>query len=159
MEALEPQSPSPAADPAAHVLYRDLVGYRYQLVQDYSLAVAILPSEAIHEPPKQPFLILDRDGVLTIKKGYAWDGPSGPTIDTPNFMRGSLVHDALYQLMRTARIGQEQRRYADDLLRTLCLQDGMSALRAWYVRLAVHWFAAGAAAVQPERSYVVHRAP
>jgi hypothetical protein len=43
-------------------------------------------------------------------KGYAWNGPSGPTLDTRNFMRGSLVHDALYQLMREGRMDNGLRR-------------------------------------------------
>jgi len=42
----------------------------------------------------------DSDGGLLIKAGYSWDGPSGSAIDTKNFMQGSLVHDALYQLLR-----------------------------------------------------------
>jgi hypothetical protein len=59
---------------------------------------------------------LSADGVLTIKAGYRWDGASGPTFDTPSTMFASLVHDALYQLMREEAIGQEWRLRADDLL-------------------------------------------
>ena len=70
--------------------------------------------------------------------GYAWDGPSGPTIDTKNFMRGSLVHDGLYQLMREGLLAHEEyRKSADDLLRDICVEDGMSKFRAWYVHRAV----------------------
>jgi hypothetical protein len=78
--------------------------------------------------------------MLTIKKGYAWDGPSGPTFDTPSFMRGSLVHDALYQLICEDSLPDFFRAYADRLLYRLCREDGMSSVRAWYVYKAVEAF-------------------
>lgn len=81
-----------------------------------------------------------RNGILLIKQGYAWDGPSGPTWDTPNFMRGSLIHDALYQLMRDGHISRKHRKYADRILREVCLEDGMSRFRARYVYYAVRAF-------------------
>ena len=49
----------------------------------------------------------------------AGDGPSGPAIDTKNFMRASLVHDALYQLMRLGTLDKSRRQYADRLLQTI----------------------------------------
>ena len=68
-------------------------GYKYQLKARYAVQIDIRPAA----PIDMEYLGLTTDGTLTVKKGYAWDGPSGPTIDTLNFMRGSLVHDALYQ--------------------------------------------------------------
>ena len=60
--------------------------------------------------------------------------PSGPTIDTKDFMRGALVHEALYQLMRLSQLDHQQYRdKADQILCRLCKEDGMSAFRAWYV--------------------------
>ena len=82
-------------------------------------------------------------GYLTINKYYAWDGPSGPTWDSENFMRGSLVHDALYQLMREDKIPKTNREYCDKLLKDICLEDGMSKFRAWYVYHAVRAFGRG----------------
>jgi len=78
---------------AEKACYRDLRRYKYQLTEDYSVDSGIKVKEKIDTP----FIILEPDGNLTIKKKYAWDGPSGPTIDTKTFMRGSLVHDAFYQ--------------------------------------------------------------
>jgi len=77
---------------------------------------------------------------LTIHEGYAWDGASGPTIDTKSFMRGSLVHDALYQLISTKKLGKEHRRDADKVLYRICREDGMSWFRAKYVYYAVRKF-------------------
>jgi hypothetical protein len=109
-------------------------GFKYQLVEPYSVAVGIFPMHAI----VTDFIRLHADGTLTVEKGYAWDGPSGPTFDTPSFMRGSLVHDALYQLMRENLISiYEYRLHADELLRRMCREDGMWMLRAWYVYMGV----------------------
>ena len=112
-------------------------GYKYQLAETYQVAVPIFPSE----PIASEFISLGRDGALTIAKGYAWNGPSGPAADTKNFMRGSLVHDALYQLMREGRLDAALwRDHADVLLRDMCVEDGMSKIRAWWVYTALQRF-------------------
>lgn len=126
------------------ICYRKLKNYKYQTKEDYSFSVGIKPKEKIDTL----FIVLDTDGKLTIKRLYSWDGPSGPTIDTPNFMRGSLVHDALYQLLRGGYFDEnheEIRKAADQLIKKMCLEDGMSKFRAWYVYLGVHCFAKKAA--------------
>ena len=120
------------------IKYKD--GYKYQLAETYSLVITIQPETDI----EADFLRMDTDGMLTIEKGYAWDGPSGPTIDTPDFMRGSLVHDALYQLIRMGLLG-DCRAESDDILRMICMQDGMSQARAEMVHNAVRVFGASAA--------------
>ena len=57
-------------------------------------------------------------------------------------MRGSLVHDALYQLMRLRALDYKvHRKQADEILREICLEDGMCAFRAWYVYQALRIFA------------------
>lgn len=118
-----------------HITYKD--GYKYQLVEDYSVLTDLKPPAFIYTE----FIRLDSDGTLWIKDGYAWDGPSGPTIDTPDFMRGSLVHDALYQLMREKHLDHALWREAADLeLRKICLEDGMPGFRAEYVYQAVRTF-------------------
>lgn len=126
------------------IRYRD--GYKYQLVEYYSVGVAIHPEKLIdHE-----YIRLHPDGTLTINAGYAWDGPSGPTFDTKNFMRGSLVHDALYQLIGEGLLPMSDRAKADNELRRICLEDGMSEARAWWVYQAVRIFGDTAAAT-PEK--------
>lgn len=111
-------------------------GYKYQLVESYFVDTPIRPGALI----VTRFLVMQPSGRLGIHDGYAWDGPSGPSIDTANFMRGSLVHDALYQLMRERHLGQEHRAAADELLRQICIEDGMSWFRAWYVYRSVRVF-------------------
>lgn len=122
-----------------------LPGYKYQLVESATFRTSIHPVEHV----STPFIVLKTDGTLTIKRGYAWDGPSGPTIDTKNFMRGSLVHDALYQLMREGHLDEAIcRDIADKLLRQMCREDGMSAIRAWWVYQAVKRFGKSSATVK-----------
>lgn len=121
-------------------------GYKYQLHQTYQVQTDIVGHEV-----KDEFYELTATGLLTIREGYAWDGPSGPTFDTKNFMRGSLVHDVLYQMMRRGQLPPSCFHPANNELRKLCREDGMSWLRAWYVWKAVEDFGSANAAVQPEK--------
>ncbi len=111
-------------------------GYKYQLAEDYTVEVPIRNQQI-----DTPYIVLSKNGFLTIKKGYAWDGPSGPTIDTHDFMRGALVHDALYQLMREHDLNKNiYREIADRTMRWMCQEDGMGWFRAWYCYYAVRLF-------------------
>lgn len=110
-------------------------GFKYQLTRDYSVRLPITGLEFEAE-----YFALYLDGTLVIKKGYAWDGPSGPTFDTKSFMRGSLVHDALYQAMRRELLPRSYRKAADTILQQICREDGMSKVRAWFVYKAVRRF-------------------
>jgi len=125
-------------------------GFKYQLKEDYTIITDIIGYDI-----KTDYIELNIKGILLIKKGYAWDGPSGPTIDTKTFMRGSLVHDALYQLMRLSLIPESYRKYSDWLLQLICIQDGMSELRAFYVYKAVRWFGAGNASSKNKKQIKV----
>lgn len=116
-------------------------GYKYQLQRAYVIETDVYPAHDI----ATTYLYLDIDGTLEIRDGYAWDGPSGPTLDTRDFMRGSLVHDALYQLLREGHLPAWQRARADHLLRVICREDGMPVIRAWLVWLAVRLFGASSA--------------
>jgi hypothetical protein len=129
-------------------------GYKYQLKETYTVAIDIKPSSPINTD----YIDLDVNGSLSIHEGYAWDGPSGPTIDTLTFMRGSLVHDALYQLMRDGHLDHnEHRETADRILQRICIEDGMWSLRAWWVYQGVHLFADPAA--DPASKRPITRAP
>ena len=127
-------------------------GYKYQLAEDYQIMTAILDRDIGSE-----FLYLKPNGLLIIKSGYSWDGASGPAMDTKTIMRGSLVHDALYQLLRQGHLVPDWRAYADDLLKRICLEDGMCSLRAWYVHRGVSSHAGFAA--DPKYIKKIHEAP
>jgi len=125
-----------------HIKYQK--GFKYQLIAAAQFQLKIQPQSDI----ETRFINLSSDGVLTIRSGYAWDGPSGPTIDTRNFMRGSLIHDALYQLMRLELLPLEFKEPSDKELIRYCKKDGMSSLRAWWVYKGLHRF--GTSATLPE---------
>lgn len=110
--------------------------YKYQLLSSYIIITKFRPASRI----VTDYIELGTDGVLFVKQNYNWDGPSGPTFDTENFMRGSLVHDALYQLIREGHLASDARLRADKLLRRICRADGMSWLRSWYVYRFVRMF-------------------
>ena len=132
-------------------------GYKYQLQQTFW--VDLPPTTGITGITAliPGFITLDPTGRLTIYAGYAWDGPSGPTIDTADFMRGSLVHDALYQLMREGLLNINHRNAADQLLITLCREDGMSEVRAAWVYYGVREFAQFAAERKDRRCFYAGR--
>jgi hypothetical protein len=100
--------------------YRKLNSYKYLLVDDYTAQVNICPLEDL----KFKFVELLTSGQLLIKEGYAWDGVTG-FLSTPKcLLRGSLIHDALYQLMRLNALNQSDRISADLMLEQACLEDG-----------------------------------
>jgi hypothetical protein len=128
--------------------------YKYQLA-DHGVKV----QTRIHPPLPivTEYIILTPRGELLISYGYAWDGPSGPTIDTKSFMRGSLFHDALYQLMRTGKLDRSWKDAADRLLQEVCIEDGMFKLRAWWVYQGVR--IGGKASAHPDNQRMVYTAP
>ncbi len=101
--------------------YRSLKHWKYELLESMEIPVDI-PQTAYSYPIEGKYIAL-WDGLLTARDRYAWDGPSGPTFDTPTNMRASLFHDALCQLIGEGLLGKKYRKYADELLRTLMLED------------------------------------
>jgi len=128
-------------------------GYKYQLAEDEIFYTNICPPENI----ATQFIELTAGGVLTVKSGYAWDGASGPTIDTVNAMRGPCAHDAFYQLMRMQLLRSLWRKKADNFMYKCLIEDGMSKLRASLWRREVGKFAGFAA--DPKRVKKVYEAP
>ena len=135
-----------------HIKYRS--NYKYQLANKYELDTSIIPPQKI----ESDFVDLSSSGKLIVKKGYAWDGPSGPVIDTRQNLRASLVHDALYQLMRRGFLkARRYRKVSDKLFRDICKEDGVSSVSANLYYKALRRF--GKPAVSPEHKKVVRRAP
>lgn len=122
------------------ISYRDLPLWKYQLETTWSYKTSI-KGHAFEEG----FFRLDNDGLLTVFRGYCWDGPSGPTIDTKNFMRGSLVHDVLYQAIRLGHLPASLRKVADLELDKLLKVDGMWWPRRRYVYRSLRVFGSRAA--------------
>jgi len=84
-------------------MIRYRAGYKYQLAETYAVQIGVTPLATI----EHPFFRLTVLGWLTIQAGYAWDGASGPAIDTKSFMRGSLVHDVCYQALSLGLLSRQ----------------------------------------------------
>lgn len=115
-------------------------GYKYQLTRPYTIKLDIKPVAIL----TYPYLEMAVDGTLTTLRGYSWDGASGPTFDTKNSMRGSLVHDAGYQLIRLGVVDTSCKEYFDELFERICVEDGMNRCRAKIWKWAVMKFGQGA---------------
>ena len=111
-------------------------GYKYQLVADFRIQLDFSPPLAA----SSTFLELSSAGELLIKSGYCWDGASGPAIDTKNFMRASLVHDALYQMMRNDLLPKDLLLPADRQMLSILKQDGMILPMRWLAYGCVRLF-------------------
>ena len=125
-------------------------GYLYQLAEMAMFLTRMRPPEVI----STDYIYLSRMGVLTIQEGYAWDGASGPTLNTDATMAPSLVHDALYQLLREGWLDPEDRLAADEELEDMLKERGV-----WWWRRRL-WFRAlrsfGSAAAGPTNVKKVH---
>lgn len=109
--------------------YESLCRWKYRTRRQIELKTSVLGYSC-----KTEYIQLWDDGRLILAKGYAWDGPSGPTIDTEDSLRGSAGHDALYQLIGLRAIPADKRMLADMDLRRWCIEDGMPEARAdlWF---------------------------
>lgn len=101
------------------LFYKD--GYKYWVSRNWFYRTKIVPKA----PGGNDFVFLTLDGLLVIKRGYAWDGASGPAINTKDFIRASLVHDALYQLIREGVLTADDRKDADAILGEILHDDAI----------------------------------
>lgn len=121
-------------------------GYKYVLAETYSVPTALRPERA----GKTWLVDIHESGILVVRAGFAWDGPSGPALDTRSMMRASLIHDALYYLMRQGALDRrrwreaadkEFRRAYDEDVKVLASRDypGFGLLRRTIGRLRKNW--------------------
>lgn len=134
-----------SAASAVNLWWRDLRRYKYLTTRLQALDLARWPEllrlarhHAPDSPRDQPWVVgndyvwVDLDaGQLVVNLGYAWDGASGPTWDSPSSMLASLFHDALYQLIREGFLPRSVRQGADEVLRDVAIDEGMWRWRAW----------------------------
>jgi hypothetical protein len=133
--------------------YRKTKGYKYLVAAAYRCAVPELTGITIHN---RWFSV--ESGEMTVQPGYAWDGASGPTIDTPATMKASLVHDVGYQCVRAGLLPAEYRGTFDSILFRMMRPAPSAAIgklaRVWAETRALYYFvavrAAGWGAVKPQ---------
>ena len=110
---------------------------RFELAESITCPLRLLELEAL-VIDSHPFIKL-RYGILTILSGYNWDGPTGVSLDSQN-AEPSLYHDALYELMQLGLLDRKHRDLADQLLKQMCLRNGMSEFWADEFYNFVHAF-------------------
>ncbi|WP_203570481.1 MULTISPECIES: DUF1353 domain-containing protein [Deefgea] len=119
------------------LLYKKRRTYKYTLAAPYCFETKWKEVPELNTP----YIELKANGSLQIKTAYSWDGASGPMPDLASIMRASLIHDALYQLMREQHLPASYRKAADRLLLNTCLADGMNSVLAHWVYACVRCFA------------------
>ena len=104
--------------------------YKFKVEENFSIELPFKIPDFVH-----PYASL-KDGILSVKKGYAWDGASGPIINTRDTLVASLVHDVLYQAMRLNLIksSKENRMIADKNFFEILKMNGVNSIRrkVWY---------------------------
>lgn len=123
-------------------------GYKYQLINDFVVCLTDCPS--MEEVPFADNLCQVNKFIgfhkntngysIIIREGYAWDGATG-AIDSTNFVRGSMVHDALLQAIGLGVLPfEEWKVWTDNFLIQLLNEDGMGFFRRHWVYWAVRLF-------------------
>ena len=128
------------------VQYRKVAKYKYLVTVStaYQTPIKGFVAEA-KDNAGEVMARLEEDGRMYVFRGYAWDGPSGPTIDTPDWMDPSLVHDVFYQFLRSGELPKKLRKKIDKFMFKMLLREGMSRFRARYSYIFVRLFGGPAA--------------
>ena len=106
------------------IRYRE--GYKYQLAEDFRIKTPIIGESIRHD-----YFQLYKNGNLLVKKGYAWDGASGPTFDTESSISSSAEHDALCKMLRNLSLDYDKwQDKVNEFFRERCEENGMNPLRA-----------------------------
>lgn len=132
---------------------RFLKDIKYLLAETVSFQTDFRPEKNLH----WRWIDMSISGMLTIKAGYGWDGPSGPVIDRPSNMRASCCHDALYQMMRQGMLPHSDWPKADQEFAKLLKEDGAWPMTIWVDMrgLAI----AGGSAANPKNARKCYSAP
>ncbi|MCP5012282.1 MAG: hypothetical protein GY942_20075, partial [Aestuariibacter sp.] len=103
-------------------------GYKYQV---YDSEVVFHTRLRIPEDIHTTFIDLSMEGILSIRFGYAWDGPSGPVFDRKTNMLPSLAHDALYELSRWGILDHAKWREYDQVFADELKKSGAWDVTIW----------------------------
>ena len=128
--------------------------YKYELLETYRILCPDYISVRFTGLNQYPECIANewfsflptKEGVyLCAKKGYCWDGASGPTWDDKTNMRASLVHDCFWQAIDEKILGRLFIQPSNKFFKEILIEDGMWKFRAnyyyWVVNnpLVIRW--------------------
>lgn len=124
--------------------YRELDDYKYQVKKPFTIQTGITGGSALTD-----FISLQGYGLLMIRPYYAWNGSNWSSDEKAMF--ASLVHDALYQLMRMGLLSRKVfRKNADALYRDMCIAEGMWKPKAQFRYRMLRLFGKGS--TYPEKN-------
>ena len=100
-------------------------GYKHKVEKDLTIYLPWLRTYDIN----LDHIRLTPNGFLTAKRGWGWDGASGPTWDTQSSHRGSCFHDVMCYLMRKSYIDIGYKDHADQMAYQLWTMDSKKGWR------------------------------
>jgi len=112
--------------------YEGLKDWKYRVLETFTHQTDIIPPKEA----KTKFSTLSINGLITVDKGFCWDGASG-ALDTENTLFPSLIHDIGCNMYLLELVSDENRLQFDDLFYKLLKDEGMSSFRASYMYKAV----------------------
>lgn len=113
-------------------------GYKYVVAETFDVQTEIRGYDISDQ-----FTHLAKDGVLTIQKGYPWDGNSGPCLDTKNSLKASCVHDVLCDYINLDWLPQSLQPMVDQEYYNIATERGMWWRTARTRLLAIRWYMVG----------------
>jgi len=127
-----------------------LISGGYELLEDYwgesplMAGCAALSADGL--------VMQTHEGRMLLKAGFRSDGPSGPTIDTDDFLPGAFIHDGGYKLCRESHFGDWKtwRLKYDRVIVDVCELKGMGWFRRKYIYFFLRTFAGYAAKPQAD---------
>ena len=135
-----------------HIYYGG--GYKYQLRRNAVAESKIRLDKLINHE----YFAISVDGVILVRRGYAWDGASFIAVDDPGTIYASVFHDAGYQALRLKLLDEVWREELDLMYEALCKEGGVNRIRAkaHYVALRI---GGGYYNSRPESDYPTRVAP
>lgn len=113
-------------------------GYKYVVAETFSIQTDIVGHEV-----RDDLTELTKDGLLTARRGYAWDGNSGPCADTDDSIEASCGHDILCDYINMGWLPVALQPMVDQEYFKIAVRKGMWWRRARARMLAIRWYMTG----------------
>lgn len=125
-------------------------GYKFVVAETFEVQTAILGYAVVDEHTS-----LEANGILHIRKGYPWDGNSGPFLDIISSLEASCVHDVLCDYINLNMLPQELQPMVDQEYYKIAISKGMWWRLARVILLAIRWYMTGKGAKRFTRKVYV----
>jgi hypothetical protein len=86
---------------------------------------------------------LDENGLLSIRKNFAWDGSSAPILDFRSTLEGSCDHDALCDMVNQGLLPSYLQPIIDQVYYDVCREKGFPEILARIRLIVIRWYQTG----------------